>query len=178
MRLLTRGAALADLHLTGLGAFSNSLATLNACLEAHWENIYPELDVDDNNDPTMRFNVLQMLNDRELVLNGLENAPLVELKGLGTFSMRDIELAEGKADPVGDEEVQDIALIQGAFGDANADALKALGEGVGGSITQLNRTAELWDQLSGDAPALNVDDTLGVLKYIHNAITNYAPATD
>jgi len=174
LRVLTNGA-LADLHINGLAAFSDSLDSLNACLETHWENIYPELDADDNNDPTMRFNILQMLNDYQLVCIGLENAPLVELKGVGAFSMRDIELAEGKEDPIGDEEVQDITLIQGAFGDADADALTALGEGVGGSITQLNRTAELWDQLAGDSSALNVDETLAVLKHIHSAISTYAP---
>ena len=174
LRVLTY-AALADLHNQGLPAFSSSLESLNACMETHWEHIYPELDVEDNNDPTMRFNVLQMLNDRALVRNGLENAPLVELKGLGAFSMHDIELAEGKTDPVGDEEVHDIALIQGAFGDADAEQLNKLGEGVGGSIAQLNRLAELWDQLAVDSPAINVDDTVAVLKHILKAIARFAP---
>jgi type VI secretion system protein ImpA len=175
LRVLTY-AALTDLHLTGLGAFSDSLEALNACLEAHWETIYPELDIEDNNDPTIRFNVLQMLNDRELVRNGLERAPLVEIKGLGAFSLHDIELAEGKVQPTGDEEVQDIALIQGAFGDADTEQMTALGEGVGGAITQLKRLAELWDQLATDSPALSIDETLDVLNHIHTAISNYAPA--
>jgi type VI secretion system protein ImpA len=174
LRVLTY-AALADLHLTGLSAFNDSLESLNACLEEHWEKIYPELDTDDNNDATMRFNILQILNDHDLVCSGLENAPLVELKGVGVFSLRDIELAEGKTGPVGEEEVQDIALIQGAFGEADPEALAALGEGVGGSMVQLNRTAELWDQLAGDSPAIDVDSTLGVLKLIHQAISKYAP---
>jgi type VI secretion system protein ImpA len=174
LRVLTY-AALADLHLTGLSAFTDSLESLNSCLETYWEKIYPELDTDDNNDATMRFNVLQILNDHGLVCSGLENAPLVELKGVGVFSLRDIELAEGKTSPVGEEEVQDIALIQGAFGDANPEALAALGEGVGGSMAQLNRMAELWDQLATDSPALDVDRTLGVLKLIHQAISKYAP---
>ena len=174
LRVLTY-AALADLHLTGLGTFSDSLESLNDCLEGHWEKIYPELDTDDNNDATMRFNILQILNDHDLVCSGLENAPLVELKGVGVFSLRDIELAEGKTGPVGEEEVQDIALIQGAFSEADPEALAALGEGVGGSMVQLNRTAELWDQLAGDSPAIDVDSTLGVLKLIHQAISKYAP---
>ncbi len=174
LRVLTY-AALAELHLNGLGAFRDSLESLNAGLEAHWDNIYPQLDPDDNNDSTMRFNILQMLNDRELVCDGLETAPLVELKGIGAFSLRDIELAEGKTEPVGEEEVQDIALIQGAFGDADADAMIALGEGVGGAIVQLNRTTELWDQLAADSSAVDVDNTLKVLKNIQQAITKYAP---
>jgi type VI secretion system protein ImpA len=174
LRVLTY-AALADLHLTGLDAFRDALESLNGCLEAHWEKIYPELDADDNNDATMRFNILQILNDRNLVCDGLEKAPLVELKGIGAFSLHDIELAEGKTSPVGEEEVQDIALIQGAFGDADSEKLAALGEGVGGSIAQLNRTAELWDKFAADSPAIDVDSTLGVLKLINQAISKYAP---
>ncbi len=50
MRVLTYGA-LADLHLTGLGAFRDSLQALNDCMETYWENIYPLLDADDDFDP-------------------------------------------------------------------------------------------------------------------------------
>jgi len=175
LRVLTYGA-LADLSLKGLKAFSESLESLNACMEVFWDSIYPELDVEDNNDATMRFNCLQILNDYEVVCIGLENAPLVEIKGLGTFSLRDIELAEGRTSPVGDEEVQDISLIEGAFGNADADILTALGEGVSDSITQLRRTAELWNQLATDSQPISIDETLKVLGEIQHAVSKYAPA--
>jgi type VI secretion system protein ImpA len=175
IRVLTY-AALADLHLSGLGAFSESLEALNICLENFWGGIYPLLDIDDDNDATERFNNLQILNDHQLVCVGLENAPLVEIRGLGGFSLRAIELAEGKGSPVGDEVVHEVSLIQGAFGDADAEALTALAEGLDGSVTQLNRTAELWDQLAPEAAQLSFDGTLRVLNDIHQAISKYAPA--
>jgi len=168
-------AAISQLHTDGLGAFRDALEALNACLEAFWENIYPLLDVEDNNDATMRFNTLQILNDHKMVCEGLEHTPLVVLKGIGSFSLHDIELAEGKTDADSGEEVQDIAIIQGAFGDAGADSLTALGAAVGGSMEQLNRTAELWGQLAPDAAALDIDEALKSLKDIHHAIGTYAP---
>jgi len=168
-------AAISQLHTDGLGAFRDALETLNACLEAFWENIYPLLDVEDNNDATMRFNTLQVLNDHKMVCEGLEHTPLIVLKGIGSFSLHDIELAEGKINADSGEEVQDIAIIQGAFGDAGADSLTALGAAVGGSMEQLNRTAELWGQLAPDAAALDVDEALRSLKDIHHAIGTYAP---
>lgn len=174
LRVLTYGA-LADLSLNGLKVFSESLESLNTCMEVYWDNIHPELDVEDNNDATMRYNCLQILNDHEIVSVVLENAPLIEIKGLGAFSLRSIDLAEGKATPVGEEEVQDTSLIQGAFGDADADALTDLGEGVSGSITQLKRTAEIWNQLATDSQALGIDQTLRVLGDIQEAVTRYAP---
>jgi type VI secretion system protein ImpA len=168
-------AAISQLHTDGLGAFRDALEALNACLEAFWENIYPLLDVEDNNDATMRFNTLQILNDHKMVCEGLEHTPLVVLKGIGSFSLHDIELAEGKIDADSGEEVQDIAIIQGAFGDAGADSLTALGAAVGGSMEQLNRTVELWGQLAPDAVALDIDEALKSLKDIHHAIGTYAP---
>jgi type VI secretion system protein ImpA len=168
-------AAISQLHTDGLGAFSDALEALNACLEAFWENIYPLLDVEDNNDATMRFNTLQILNDYKMVCEGLEHTPLVVLKGIGSFSLHDIELAEGKIDADSGEEVQDIAIIQGAFGDAGADSLTALGTAVGGSMEQLKRTAELWGQLAPDAAGLDIDEPLKSLKDIHHAIGTYAP---
>ena len=168
-------AAISQLHTDGLGAFRDALEALNACLEAFWEHIYPQLDVEDNNDATMRFNTLQILNDHKMVCEGLENTPLVVLKGIGSFSLHDIELAEGKIDADSGEEVQDIAIIQGAFGDAGADSLTALGSAVGGSMEQLNRTAELWGQLAPDAATLDIDEALKSLKDIHHAIGTYAP---
>ncbi|MDX2418756.1 MAG: type VI secretion system protein TssA [Xanthomonadales bacterium] len=168
-------AAISQLHTDGLAAFKDALEGLNACLETYWDSIYPELDAEDNNDATMRFNTLQILNDNRLVSDGLERSSLVELKGVGGFSLRDIELAEGKIDAVEGEDVQDIAIIQGAFGDSSPDDLAALGAAIGGSMEELSRTAELWGKLATDSPALDVDESLKTLKNIRHALTTYAP---
>jgi type VI secretion system protein ImpA len=175
LRVLTYGA-LADLSTKGPKAFSESLNSLNACMENFWASIHPQLDADDDDDATMRLNCLQILNDYEMVSFGLERAPLIQVRGLGSFSLRDIELAEGKTKPVGDEKAQDIGLIQGAFGNADVEVLTALGEGVNGSITQLKRTNNLWNKLAKNAPALNFDEILRVLDEIRQAVNKYAPA--
>ena len=168
-------AAISQLHTDGLGAFRDGLEALNACLETYWDIIYPKLVAEDNNDATMRFNTLQILNDNQLVSDGLERSPLVVLKGIGGFSLRDIELAEGKIEAIEGEEVQDISIIQGAFGDASPENLAALGAAIGGSMEQLNRTGELWGKLATDAPALDVDESLKTLKNIRHALSTYAP---
>jgi type VI secretion system protein ImpA len=174
LRVLTCGA-LADLSLKGLKVFSESLESLNTCIETFWDSIHPQLDVEDDNDATMRLNALQILNDYEMVSFGLERAPLLEVRGLGSFSLRDIEIAEGKKTPVGDETAHDIGLIQGAFGDAEADVISVLGEGVRGSISQLKRASTLWDKLATNAPSLEFGEILKVLEEIRQAVEKYAP---
>jgi type VI secretion system protein ImpA len=106
---------------------------------------------------------------------GLGNAPLVELKGVGRFSLHDIWVAEGREQTKADQEAPDRALIQGAFGDASPDDLVALGEGIAGSIAQLNRTVELWSRLAENAEYLSVDETLKMLSEVLHAIETYAP---
>jgi type VI secretion system protein ImpA len=174
LRVLTY-AAISQLHNSGFPAFTESLEALNACMEKYWDNIYPLLDAEDNNDATMRFNSLQVLDDRQMVGDGMERAPLVELKGIGTFSLRDIELAEGKHQPAEGEEVQDLALIQGAFGDAGADEMTALGQSLLGSKKALERTASLFDELAPEAGMLDFDETLKSLSDIIHAVKTYAP---
>lgn len=168
-------AAISQLHTSGLAAFRDGLEALNDCMEKFWEPIYPLLDVEDNNDATMRLNTLQVLNDRNMVGEGIERSPLVVLKGVGGFSYHDIELAEGKADPSSGEEAQDIALIQGAFGEASLEDMTALGGAVGGIIEQLDRCVTLWSSLATDAAALDVDETMKSLKDVLHAINTYAP---
>jgi type VI secretion system protein ImpA len=174
LRLLSY-ATIAQLHTDGLLAFRDGLEALGDCLEKFWEPIYPLLDVEDNNDATMRFNTLQTLNDHKWVCEGIERSTLVVLKGIGGFSLRDIELAEGKIDAVDDEEVQDIAVIKGSFGDASKDDMTALGAAIGGSIEQLERITTLWGSLATDAAALDMDNTLKSLKDVLRAIKTYAP---
>jgi len=176
LRVLTY-AAISQLHTDGLGAFKDALEALNTCLEIFWDDIYPELDSDDNNDATMRFNTLQILNDFQLVGEGLKRSPLVVLKGIGSFSLHDIEMAEGKIAAADGEEVQDIAIIQGAFGDASLDDLTALSAKLSGLVDQLNRTTSLWEKLAGapDEATLDLDETLKTLKMIRHTIGTYAP---
>lgn len=174
LRVLTFGA-LAELNLNGLVAFSDAMDALNVSLATFWDDIHPQLDEDDG-DATSRSNTLATMNDHELVYESLMRAPLVTMKGVGSFSLRDIEIAEGKIKPVGNEEVHDIALIRGAFSDASVEDMVALGEGASNSLEQLKRMAELWDELAPAEPALDLGEALRAMSDVMEAITNYAPA--
>lgn len=168
-------AAVSQLHTKGLAAFWEGLKALNGCMETFWDQIYPELDVEDNNDATMRYNSLQVLNDHRMVCEGLTRSPLVILKGIGGFSLRDIELAEGKISPVDDEQVHDLALIQGAFSEASSEDMTALGESLHGTVEELKRTVALWAKLAVDGSVIDFDETLKVLNNIRHVISTYAP---
>lgn len=117
-------------HTAGPIGLADGLAFLRGLIEKHWDGVHPALDPDDDNDPTMRVNILITLVDDAAMLRPIRMTQLVASKAMGRFSLRDIEIARGDVIPGGDEETADTTVIDAAFMDspieelqANADAL-------------------------------------------------------
>ncbi len=128
--LLTR----ALLHTAGPVGLADGLAFLLGLIERHWDHLHPELDPDDDNDPTMRVNVLIALVDDAALLRPIHMAPIVESKAMGRFSLRDIEIARGDLIPGGAEEPADTAVVDAAFMDAPLEELQATAQALKASI--------------------------------------------
>ena len=79
--ILTRGLV----NTAGLAGLAEGIACLRQLLEQYWQGVHPLLDAYDDNDPTMRLNVLKELCDRDGMLVPARNAPLVSFAALGTF---------------------------------------------------------------------------------------------
>lgn len=95
--------ARANARLKGVTAYASGIALIAGLLERHWEHVYPLLDADDNNDPTMRLNALAPLVDTSAGLADLRAATIGT--GRPAITVREIELAFGKADVLADESV-------------------------------------------------------------------------
>ncbi len=122
--------ALARLRLDGLVGLAEVTGYIRGCLEQYWDTCHPQLDADDDNDPTMRINAIQQLADPDTMLRGMRLAPLTESRSFGRFSLRDIAVAEGEmAPPPGMDSVPDRSAINAAFRDSDgqwiASALEA-----------------------------------------------------
>jgi type VI secretion system protein ImpA len=115
----------------GLTGFAKVTTYIRGCLEQYWATCHPELDEDDDNDPTMRINTVQGLcgqpggqSGPSRIYRALRRAPLAESRGFGRFSIRDIEIAQGHVPPPENmTNVPDSASISAAFRDSNPDAL-------------------------------------------------------
>ncbi len=116
----------AVLRTQGLPGFAEATAYVRGCLENFWDSCHPELDEEDDNDPTMRVNSVQNLTDATTILRGLRRAPLTDSRSFGKLSLRDIEIAEGAASaPADAENIPDSAAISAAFQDSDDDFLAA-----------------------------------------------------
>lgn len=143
----------------GFVGLDEGLALLKGLLETYWESVYPQLDPEDDNDPTMRANILASLCDWETILIKLREVPLVNSPLVGQFSLRDIDIATGVQPPPAnsDDPPPDSATIDAAFLDCAAEDLQQTAHAVTNAIENVNAIdAYFTDQVGAtNAPDLN-----------------------
>jgi type VI secretion system protein ImpA len=128
--------ARAMLRTDGFAGLEDGLALLRGLLEKHWGTIHPQLDPDDDNDPTMRVNTLVALCHPETMLRSIRESPLVASRAHGRISLRDVLIATGKLPPppAGQPATPESATIDAAFRECELDSLQATADAVGRSI--------------------------------------------
>ena len=88
-------------HMEGL---ASGLDLIRELLTRYWDTLHPELDREDNDDPTMRLNALGPLADAASFLRDIRNTNIVASAQHGRVTIRDVLVATNKlpagADPV------------------------------------------------------------------------------
>jgi type VI secretion system protein ImpA len=113
----------ASLRTRGFLGFADGLQVLAGLLERYWEHVHPQLDPDDDHDPTMRINVLADLTDAS-VLGWVRTTPLVTARGLGSFNLRDVMIANGEIPAPEGEKPAESSSIEAAFSATDTPALQ------------------------------------------------------
>ena len=131
--------ATALLKEDGIEGFRDGTLVVKGFIEKLWEVFYPKLDPDDNNDPTIRVNLLKGFEgdgsaaDLYKFKQRLREATLTKSQQkIGAFSYRDIQLATGEVAPAAAVEGKeappapaDMKLINAAFEDTTTEDLQA-----------------------------------------------------
>ena len=130
--------ARAELSLRGLSGFAEVTTYLRRCVEDYWDSCHPQLDADDDNDPTERVNALLALAGSNTVLQSLRLTPLSESNVFGKINLQNILVARGEMTaPSSMVNVLDSSGIGAAFKDTETtklleflDAAKLIAENV------------------------------------------------
>jgi type VI secretion system protein ImpA len=120
----------AALNVDGFAGLAAGLQVMHGWVQTFWDTVYPQLDKEDDNDPTLRINSLAALDSREGILRTLTRVPLVASRAAGRYSLRDIRLAKGEVAPAAGEKKPDSALIDAAFADCDVAQLGATADAV------------------------------------------------
>lgn len=163
------------LQTDGLPGFDDGLTLVEGLIERYWDGVYPQLDPEDDDDPTLRVNTIVALCDPETALRALRETPLVSSRALGRFGLRDIQIAAGALTPVvaGEQaELPTQAKIDGAFQDADLEDLQATALAVGNAMARVERIeAALTDRI-GVTQAPDMSALTGVLKEIRQVLAD------
>lgn len=85
----------AELFCDGIVGFRNVLQLIASYVEDFWETVYPQLDADDDDDPTIRINSLAGLCKLGGVIRQLRVTPILRSRSVGKFSWTDCAIAKG-----------------------------------------------------------------------------------
>ena len=83
------------LRSSGMPGWSAGLGLVRGLLEQFWDTVHPQLDAEDDNDPTMRVNAVVPLSDLQGVLGYFRTTPFVQSPRMGRFNLRDLRIANG-----------------------------------------------------------------------------------
>ncbi len=166
--LLVRGL----LETEGLRELASSLALVRGYLERFWPSVHPQLDPDDQSDPTLRVNTVSSLSNQATTIRSLRDAPLVEARGLGRFSLRHLGMATGDIPSLPNEEPPKLATIEAAFSQCDLDQLKADVETVRLSLDHVDAIDSILTEHVGSARAIGLDDLRTTLKELQQVLSD------
>jgi type VI secretion system protein ImpA len=150
--------------LEGFSGLQDGLTLIKTAIQTRWDTIHPQLDPDDDNDPTERINVLMSLCDHETLLKSLQQTPLLESKLLGRFNFRDISIASGKSTATSNEKAVNQATIDGAVQDCEIGHLQGTFEALTSSLESINQLEAAVTDYVGVSEAPSFAELRGFLK--------------
>jgi type VI secretion system protein ImpA len=168
----------AILHTEGLTGFVDATTYILGCLTDFWDTCHPELDEDDDNDPTMRINAVQGLGQDSTVIRSLRRTPLTDSRSFGKMSLREIDVAEGRMTAPSDmSTVPDSAAVSAAFQDTDDEFLTALLNAAQTAEDNVRAISAVFDeQTPGQGPDL--DELIKLLRLIRKKLAENSSAED
>ena len=161
--LLTRAA----MNVHGPAGLEDGTAVLRGMLEQHWDTVHPQLDEEDDNDPTFRVNSVLPLGDHGGMLKNILNMTLVSSRVVGQFSLRDVRVAAGDLQPLdGQETIPDTALIAAAFMDCDVDELQANAAHIDAAVENVGKIEAIFAENVGAAYSPDISGLVAELKAV------------
>ena len=157
----------AELALSGIAGMAEGIHLIERLLDERWDSVHPELDPDDNLDPTLRINSLAFLADTGSLVRAVKEAVILTLPGLGPLNVRMLELATGEtAAPEGHNTVS-IASIEQAMADLPAEQRAAAATAIARALNAVVNIETLLVRKVGSSQALNLDGLTRPLRRAH-----------
>jgi type VI secretion system protein ImpA len=164
----------------GVEGLRNGLAAIHGMIEKYWNDVYPRLDPDDNNDPTERLNILNNLSsagEPYKFTSHVKQIIVCESPAMGRITLGQIIAAKDKAaKPDGKEggSDPDMNQIQAAFRDAGPEAAKATLSLLNETIGHAQGIESFLDSTIGAGRGVNFEPLDKLLDEMKRAVEPFA----
>lgn len=141
------------LRTSGMPGWNAGLGLVRGLLDHFWETVHPQLDAEDDNDPTSRVNSIVPLGDAQGVLRYFRTTPFVQSPRLGRFSLRDLRIANGtlKISPTDGETEASMSEIEACCMDCSEDELIATVSAISESLDHAKAIDAVFNDRIGTA---------------------------
>ena len=177
LRVLTH-LAIARLNLRGFAEFAEVLTQIRLQIELRWESVHPQLDPEDDNDPTLRGNALFRLQDPSNVLRTMRDLVLATTPRSGPVRFRDIAIFRGTIDAEPGAEKMSEPQIRGAFSGTNPERMALLREGVALAVAQIGKLPAAFDDHAGSGNAPDFSNLRKMLLDIQKELNAFEVLSD
>jgi type VI secretion system protein ImpA len=166
------------MHLTcallsteGFAGLLKGLSLLKGLLENYWDDVYPRQEPGDDQ-PILRFNTLNTLNDPKKILNPIAQIKLTQSKA-GEFSWRAIRSAQGNSvGSASNVNAPDPKFIDAAFIDTALPSLKQEQQEAKQALELSQSIASLLTEKSNSSQTPNLSGLISLLKDINKFLTD------
>ena len=134
------------LRTKGFAGLAEVTTYIRGVLEQYWDTCHPQLDADDDDDPTMRVNAVAALTGLDTIQKAIRMAPLTESRTFGRMTLRDVLIAEGElAPPPGMDDPPVLSQISAAFQDSNGEKVAAARAGAATALADVIAIEAIFD---------------------------------
>lgn len=158
--------------LDGLPGFAQSLSLIRELLSQYWDGLYPQLDADDDNDPTFRINALAGLN-AETIQQLLREAELIRSRAFGPVSVRAALNASGLLSFA--SETLTAEQLSGSFRDCEAERVDALRSTLNETLASLGEIEALVSSRVGSRQGVDLQPLTRLIKQMLLLMSEHAP---
>lgn len=159
--------------LDGLTGLAQGLTLVRELLTQYWEGVYPQLDADDDNDPTIRINALNALS-AEPVIVLLRESSITRSRAFGAVSIRAAlnaaDLQRFSSETLSPEQ------LRGAFLDADQELLDGTRVALDEAAAALADIEGLLSERVGSAQSANLESLKQVLRHARQIFNDQVPA--
>jgi type VI secretion system protein ImpA len=166
------------LALHAMPGFADGVRLLDRLVSERWDSVHPQLDTDDDNDPTLRINSLAMLADSATVIRDIKETAFIQLPGLGPLSVRVLEQAAGEAPVPKGQTALALGSIEAALRDVRVEALVDAANAVTLAHDSVVNIEVALVREVGSSRALNLDALTRQLRRMRDLLASHLPQAE